>query len=503
MNIEKYMFGSKQIRVLITVAVVFNLSACGGSDDDSSAEGYVKLYNTANNSPAIYLTVDEDFSTSDDDVEVTYNGVPYGDASNTNTIVNGNYFYELSWQDGDSTDSSDLTVVYENGLKINKDAIHFIVISEDILAPSVTTYDIDIIDEEDDVTYDRFNFRILNMHANNEGIDVYLSQADESFNEAEFIGQYGYQALSDNQKFDHDDYIFYVTQAGSTEVLFQSNEINFSYSGQYVIAIRENTGVGSSPYVLDKMSNTLIETFIDADSEAQFNAYNAIKEHELLPDYQGTFSLHLNGVDDTPEVESLKMGELSEPVELDKGDYSVDMTIADDSDLLLKNHLLSLEENTHKTAFFYLDEVEVDDDNDGDVDENGDGIVDEIRLDVHSLVVSNSSRSSIHDHEIKMINLIDNTDFGAFTIYFVRSDETIDTALYKKTVSFADSGSLYLKNNTYQVYVVARDNSSDIILNSFELTLDEDSNEQFMVVETDDTSPTGYKVRMFDQKNNA
>jgi len=499
MNIEKYMLRNKKMKCLMVITAVLSLSACGGSDSDSSADGFVKLYNTTNNSPAVYLTIDEDFATSDDEIEFTYNGVPYGSASNTNTVENGSYFYELAWQDGDSTDSSDLTVVHTDSLKINKDAIHLIVISEDILEPSVTTYDIDIINDDDDMTYDRFNFRILNMHAESEGIDVYISKADETFNEADLIGQFSYQELSVNQKFDQDDYIFYITAAGNSEILFQTNDVNFSYSNQYIIAIRENTGVGASPYMLDKMSNSSIESFIDADSEAQFNAYNAISNHELLPDYQGVFSLFLNGVDDSPEIEALSVGELSSPVELAKGDYSVELTITDENDLLLKNHLLSLEENTHKTAFFYLDEVEVDDDNDGNVDENGDGIVDEIRLDVHSLVVNNSSRNSIYDHEIKMVNLVDSSEFGAFTVYFVRNDETIDTAVYRKAVSFASSELLYLKNNTYQVYVVAKDNSSDIILNAFELTLDEESNEQFMVVEVDEASPTGYKVSLFDQ----
>jgi len=478
---------------------IFSLSACGGSDSDSNAEGYVKLYNTANNSPAIYLTIDEDFSTSDDEIEITYNGVPYGGALNTNNVDNGDYFYELAWQDGDSTDSSDLTSVYEDSLKISGDIIKFIVISEDILAPTVMTYDIDIIDDDDDVTYDRFNFRILNMHPDSEGIDVYVSTADETFNEAELIGQYSYQELSMNQKLDHDDYIVYITKAGNTEVLFQSKDITFSYSGQYIIALRENNGVGSSPYVLDKISSSSIESFIDFNSEAKFNAYNAISEHELMPNYQGQFSLYINGIDNSPEIEALTLGELSQPVALAKGDYSIDILVSDQETSLLKNHLLSLDENMHKTAFFYIDEVEVDDDNDGNVDENGDGIVDEIELNIHSLVVSNSSRNSIYDHEIKIVNLVDSNEFGAVTVYFVRSDETIETTTYKQLVNFASSESLYLKNNTYQVYVVAIDNSSHIILNTFEMILDETSNEQFLIIETDDTQPTGYKVNLFDQ----
>jgi len=486
------------MKFLTVMAAVFSLSACD-SDNESSAEGYVKLYNTANNSPAIYLTIDEDLSTSDDEVEFTYNGVPYGDALNTSSVENGTYFFELSWQDGDSSDINDLTSVYEDSLKISGDTIQFVVMGEDILSPAVMIYEIDIIDDDEDITYDRFNFRILNMHAESEGIDVYLSKADETFNEADFIGQYSYQELSINQKFDQDDYVIYITKAGNNEVLFQSNDIPFAYSGQYILAIRENDGVGSSPYVLDKISNSSIESFIDFNSEAQFNAYNAITEHELLPNYQGQFSLHINGVDESPEIETLSIGELSQPVALAKGDYSLDILIKDQDTTLLKNHLLSLDENMHKTAFFYAEEVAVDDDNDGDVDENGDGIVDEVELDIHSLVVSNSSRNSIYDHEIKIINLVDSDDFTAITLYFVRSDETIETATYKQAVSFASSGSLYLKNNTYQVYAVAVDNSSRIILNSFELILDEASNEQFLVVETDDTQPTGYKVNLFDQ----
>jgi len=337
------------------------------------------------------------------------------------------------------------------------------------------------------------------MHADNESIDIYYSKADETFNEAALIGQYSYQELSINQKLDQDDYVFYITTAGSKEVLFQSNDVSFSYSGQYILAIRENTGVGTSSYILDKVSSTSVESYIDFNSEAKFNAYNAISEHELIANYQGEFSLHIGGVDDSPEIEALPIGELSQPVELAKGDYSLDIFISGQDEQLLKNHLISFAENTHKTAFFYADEVEVDDDNDGDVDEDGDGIVDELQLDIHSLVVTNSSRSSIHDHEIKMVNLVDSDEFSSVTIYFVRSDETIETTTYKHAVGFAASESLYLKNNTYQVYVVGKYNSSDIILNTFELVLDEESKEQFLVVETDETQPTGYKVSLFDQ----
>lgn len=497
MKSEKHVHNIKNVKILLIITVILSLLGCGSSD--SSDSGYVKLYNTANNSPAIYLTIDEDFSTSDDDVEVTYSGVPYGEALYYSQVETGTYFFELAWQDGDSSDSTDLTTVHADNITISGDAIQLIVMSEDVLSPSVMTYNIDIIDEDDDITYDRFNFRVLNMHADSEGIDLYLSKADETFNEASLVGQYAYQELSENIKQDQDDYIFYITKAGNSQVLFQSQEIEFAYSGQYIMAIRENSGVGSSPYILDKVSNTYIESFVDYNAEAKFNAYNAIAPHELLPDYQNNFSLHVNGVDDSIAIENLSFGEVSQPVELAKGDYSIDVLMSGQDEPLLKNHLLSLAENNLETVFLYLDEVAVDDDNDGDVDEDGDGIIDELELNVHSLVVTNSGRSSIYDHEINMVNLVDTDDFSAVTVYFVRHDETIETATYSRSVNFASSNSLYLKNNTYQVYIVARDNSSDIILKAFELVLDEQSNEQFLVIETDESQATGYKVSLFDQ----
>ena len=84
------------------------------------------------------------------------------------------------------------------------------------------------------------------MHPDSEGADIYISRSDETFNEAEIFGGFSNKELSENKKFDQDDYIFYITKSGSDEVLFQSEDINYSYPSQYVMVIRENFGSGSS-----------------------------------------------------------------------------------------------------------------------------------------------------------------------------------------------------------------------------------------------------------------
>jgi len=481
--------------------LLFILLGCDSSDD-SSGDGYVRLYNLSKDSPSIYLTVDENLTEDNDDddhFEQTFSNVAYGDVHTNITLPSNSYQYQLAWQGDDSSDTEDLSVIYEDALTVTEETIQMIVLSDSILSPQVIVHNIPVIDDEDDTTDDLFNVRVLNMHSNQQAVDFYFSKDNESFNEATIIGQYTYQQLSDNQKFAQDDYVFYVTTAGSDEVLFRSNSIPFAYSAQYIMVVKDNLGAGTSPYVLDKVSGSTISEYVDAEAEAQFSAYNAVAIHEQLSDYQEAFALHINGVGDTPAIAFLPYGEMSNTLTLASGDYSLDLTTTEEKTPLLSNHLLSVIENTNKTVFFYAEQEYVDNDNDGNIDENGDGIIDEIDVNIFSLVIENSLLTSIYEHEIEIVNLIQSDEFSQVEVFFVRQDETITSAANHREINYKDSRDISLKNNSYQVFVVAEDNGSAIILNSFELILNEDSTEQFLVLESSSNSPTGYKTTMFSQ----
>lgn len=486
--------------LLLPCIILTALSGCGSDDDDENKVGYINLYNASANAPGIFLTVDEDLDDDNvDEVEITYRSVSYSQASGNYELESQQYFIELAWQDEDSNDRDDLEVVYEGQINITKDEIQFIVLAEDILTPKVLTYSIPVIDDEEDIYDDLFNLRFLNMHPLINSIDIYQSKSDETFNEAQLLGQYQYTELSDNQKLAQDEYVFYITKAGSNEVLYKSHEVSYKYASQYVMVIRENPGVSSSPIVLDRISNTNIVEYPNDGAQAKFRVFNAIKQHPLLPDYQGVFDAYLNGINQSAEVDSLNFGHFSDAIITDKGDYSIALTLPDSAQIIIKNHLLTLTENTDKTVFFYLTEENVDDDGDGDVDENGDGVVDEVEISVYSLVVNNSSRQGVYDHGIQIINFVDDDDFSVVTFYFVRSDEIIDTATNKKSVAYADHQSIILRNNTYTIYAVAKDNSSDILLATSQLILDENSPELFLLLEQDIYSATRYKLSMTQQ----
>jgi hypothetical protein len=493
---------------VLLLASAISLVACGGSDD--SSVGYVKLYNSSKNAPDVILTIDEDLESDDDDdsgnFEVTFNGVEYTNALSNYEIDTDSYFYEMGWQDEDSADRDDLELVAKGQVTVTEDTTQLLVLTGDVASPQVETYSIAVLDDDEDEDNDLFNLRVLNLHPDSEGVDVYMSESDETFNEASLVGNYSYKQLSDNQKFDQDEYIFYITKSGTDEVLFTSDDIDYAYPAQYVMIVRENTGSGASPYALDRMSDSSIVEYLDTQSEARFRAYNAIKEHELISNYSGTFDIYINGVDDEAEITALERGSYSATLVQEKGDYSLDLLIPSTSEPLLSNHLLGLAENTNKTVFFYLNEEDVDHDGDGNVDEDGDGIVDEIEVEIHSLVVENSTRESIYDHQITMINRVDDDDddidFNVVTFYFVRSDETIETALYNRNAVYTQPESIILQNNTYQVFAIAEVDSSEIILSSFELVLNEESDELFFVVEDDKDAPTGFRVEVVKQTEN-
>lgn len=491
--------------ILVTAMIVAGLTACS-SEDDENKVGYLKLYNASANSPGIFLTVDQDLNTQsedDDDVEITYSGVTYGKSSGKHVLDAGDYFVELAWQDQDSAARDDLEMVYQGQVNIARDSTEFIVISDDILTPQVLSYSIPLIEEDSDDDNDLFNIRFLNMNSWPDGIEIYLSKSDQSFNQAQLIGQLNYTELSDNQKFEQDNYKFYLTSTGSDEILYQSAEISYSSSSQYIMAIRANSGVDSSPFILDKISNSTTVEYKHDGSQAQFRVFNAIKPHHLLPDYQGAFDVYLNGIDDAAEISSLSFGAFSEPVITDSGDYSVELTMAGNRSAIVENHLLTLSKNSDRTVFFYLAQQNVDEDNDGNVDEDSDGYVDEIEINVNSLLVETSQRESIFDHEIKIINLVDSKDFDHVGFYFVRSDELIATAAFKRNVAYATAESIVLRNNSYTLYAIAQQDNSDSILATFELVLDPNSPESFVIFEKNDGTSSDYNMVITSQTDDS
>jgi hypothetical protein len=504
MNLNRGVFNKIKSRLPLILVTSLSLTLFGCDSDSSSGTGYIQLYNLSSTAPDIYLTVDQ--YDDDDYDDTTYSGIPFTGITSRLGYDSDTYDIELAWQD--EYNSSDLESIYEEQLVVSDDIVKFVVLTGDVRTPEVIEYEFSIRDDddiEDDSDDEVFNVRLLNMAEDVGSVQLHYSESDESFNEAVLVDQAAYAEMSQNQKIEQDDLIFYITLADSDEVLFESQDISFSYAAEYIMVVRENTGSGTSPFILDILSTSSSTEYSDTNSEAEYRVYNGIVENILLPDYLGVFDFYIDGIDATAEVSSLAFGEFSESIVSTSGDFSMSLVAPVADTTIIKNHLLSLTENTDTTVFFYLLEEAVDEDGDNDVDENGDGIVDEYEISINSLVVNNSQSNSIYSHQVKVVNLIDedeiSDDFSNIKVYFVLSDETIATAGQSVGAVFATPASVQLLNNTYEVYVIGQLESSDVILSSTELVLGESSQDQFLILQKDDSSATGYKMVFANQAN--
>ena len=210
-------------------------------------------------------------------------------------------------------------------------------------------------------------------------------------------------------------------------------------------------------------------------------------EHDLLPDFSDEISLDLVGNNDDLMVDMLAKGEFSVPQEIAFGDYALDITAIGYDAPFADNYLLSMSPNVDTTVFVYHREVEVE-------NEQSDEL--ETELFVNVMPVENSQRISLYDHQIKVINLVD--DFSRLSVYFVRSNETVDTANYYVETSSASPRTITLPNNTYDVSVLGSENQSDLLLSFDQISLDADSGDLFLVIEED--AEQGYKMSWHSQK---
>lgn len=480
--------------------LLFALSGCSGSNEEAEP-GYIKLYNASTNAPGIYLTVDENLDTDEDDeIEVTYSPVAYTSVGANNALEPDQYFIELAWQNEESLERSDLEIIYEDRVQIDSDKIKFITLTGDVRTPEVLTFDIDVLDDEEDDDNDLFNIRLLNINSEIQSVDLYMSKDNETFNEAELVGTVNYQNLSDNIKIEQDQYIFYITLPGSTDVIFTSVDVSYTFVTQYIIVLRENIGVGSSPFSIDNIGINGVTALDDVNAEAKYSFYNGIGETEYLEGYQGAIDIEVRN---QVTVEGLEQGQFSASTITSNGDYAFNVISSDTDASFIIGALLSLKENADSTVFLYGKDEPIDEDGDGDYDENDDGIIDGYETIIKSLTLTKSDSTSIYDHGIRVINLVvGNEDFSRVTFYFVLNDELISTAENRLSVLEENSGLISLLNNTYDVYAVVTVDGTDIIVDQQVLELNEESKELYLIFEETPSTSSGYEMTFLNQQKN-
>lgn len=437
------------------------LAACGGgsdSSDTSYSEAYIQFYNGSSNSPSTELYLDSDF----------LGASSYGDATSLFTLDSGNGEFSLLWEDADGTETtvSELELNLRNGYKT------LLMMTGDFDDPDISEFRFERSELED-----QFYLYALSSLNDGSSFDLYISEEGAPFSEANFVlnlnyldfqqGQY-WNAVDDAFAWDEGDYVLYLTNPGEQDVIFESQAIGFDFSTDYVLVVRNTTGANDSNLVIDVILNsTNITANQDVEATSQFRVYSALSEDR---------ELDITLTADTTESyeQAVSGGELSDFTTVTFGDYQITAQDNSDASAGFNNRLLTLNQGASKTILIFEDENQS----------------------LTSIEVTDSTLPQTFEHEVNIANLL--PEFAEVDIYFVRDDETIETADYKTTsLDYADARSITLPNDYYSIVVVYEDNlGTDTLLYRSEV-LDFTGDDVLMItVEVDADAGTGYRARL-------
>lgn len=397
-----------------------SLVGCGGSSDSSSEDypdAYLQFYNGSSNSPSTEIIVDDTLLGSSS----------FGDATSLYSFEAGTRELELQWEDADGQETS----VIEMDVDLSDGHKTMLFMSGDFEAPDITEFKFQRSELEE-----AFYLYNLNLSDAQQNYDLYVSDEGATFADAHFISTLVYTVVEQGEHWDSDDdvnafpegeYVFYLTEPGSTDILFQSQSINFNFASDYMVVVRNTTGANDSNIVLDVILNsTNITANQDVEATSQFRIYSALST-------QSSMNVSLAANSEEQVRQDVDGGEITSFVEVPFGDYQISAVI-EGSELSFDNRLLTLNQGESKTLLIFEGENQ----------------------ELTSIEVSDSNLPQTFEHEVNIANLL--SEYSDIDIYFVRDDETIETADYKMTsLDYADARSITIPNDYYSVVAVYED----------------------------------------------
>lgn len=448
-------------RALLSGSIaLFGLSACGSSESSNSdySYAYVQFYNASPNGANVEMReIDGD----------SLGSAQFGDATSLFSMEDGDIELEFIRTDSDDQEVyiDELTVDLRNGYKT------IVVMSGDFSSPTFTTYTF-----ERETLEDHFRLFALSVAVDESSYDFYMSESGDPFEAAHFLGtvttgnaaelEY-WDTDDDSDDFDEGEYTIYLTQPGSEDVIFESQTVNFAYSTEYILTLRDVSGAIQNGMVVDTILNSSTVTALtDVEADSQYRIYNST---EIDTELNVTFG----GNTDEEDVSfTLAAGEISEFSAIRYGDYRVTVSDPSNSSLALTNKLITLNQGESKAILIYS------------VDNK-----------LGAATFLESGLPQAYDKTVNFINLV--SDYDDVDFYLVRNDETIDTAEYDlQNLEFAESASRVLPSDYYEVIAVYEDdNDEQILLDRTSLFGFTEEKNYIVSVEPANTS-TGYEIKI-------
>lgn len=446
------------MRIFFTVSALGSLimlTGCGGSSSEETSatytSSYIQLYNGSANSTSTRLLL-----TDSDDSTVLAGSAVYTDATSLVSYTPASYDISLSRLNSDGDDISML----DSSITLRQSYKHLLLLAGDYSSPELLTLQF----LRDDSLTDSFKLYVVSLLPDDSSYDVYLSTSDTGFDDATLAATLNYSQISSVLEFDRGNYIIYLTEAGSRDILFQSSKYNFEYLTEYVLVPRIASGPLEGNIAVDVINNTTtVGNLTDRTAQAQFRLYNSV-------DSAGRSDIYL---DEGLAVMSLTADSLSDYVELAAKDYRLSAT-DEQGQSFLNNALLTLNQGESKAVVLYQNAAAA----------------------TAVMVIEESNTPQIYDFDINVVNTI--FDYSALSVYFVPANETVDTTEYSITsVNSGAQKEINLPDGEYTIFLLyTDDNKNKTLLAESELQAFVAGSNYLLVAEPDSNSSSGYKLSL-------
>ena len=439
-------------KTALTTSLLATLTACSGDDSSSSKSGYIQLYNGSYNSPYTRLFIED----------AERSGTDFGGVTTRHNYSANNY--DVSFKYLDANDS--YITISEKAVSVKDDMTQLWVMNGDFSEPTFSELSVPTGSDEGAV-----NLGFFNIAGENISFDVYLANDDGLFETAELIASPRYLNELALQSFDEGYYTLYLTQSGSTDVLFESASIYLNDDASYVAMIRSSYATEEHGITLDLVtSSNTVTTLKHQNAQGQLRFINTIDDYP-----QTSFSATRGSASSTSQVTA--NDSYSNYIELAPNSYSIAM-LDEQGNAIVDNFLLTLEREQSNVGVFYKDKD----------------------YGPRMMTVKETLTPSSYSHKVTVVNLIDSYAGQNITdvdVVFTLNGETVDDAKnIIDGIDQYDQEDQVVDNEIYTTYVLYEDNGQQIVLmQQGDMDFSQEGN-YILILEHDETTSTGYKMTL-------
>ncbi|MCL1038689.1 DUF4397 domain-containing protein [Shewanella submarina] len=448
------------VNLILAMGVVLSVVGCSDSDKEEPKKqvAYVQYYNASPDSTSTNLVLKSK----------KYTSVNFGQAIQRFAVTTGSNEVSVTGKNAENKDVS----FHKQDVTFAAGDNHLYVLAGDYAKTDFVDikFTTDKLDKENDNEDKKTYMQVLGAHVSKSTakLGIYIGKKEDGFSSAKFLGQAEYKGVTESQILETGKYVVYLTKAGSNEPFYTTAEVNLNAKTVYKLLVRPGFGAATEGIKLDAVSGgKSVSSLPDINEKVQFRVYNGFEETDKV-------KAELKGKSgESHEVEVARWA-ISSFTPAKFGDYDVEISDAATGNTLLNNLLVTYNQSDSKSILLYPDAEDK----------------------LKATVIEHSLTPRSYQYSIQLLNLAAGTK--GLEVYFVRGNETVETAKYKVTKwDFTKNLSITLPRDSYTVTVIKRENDNTLnLLHRQALQLKD--NLDFTLVLTPDESQTwGYRLVAF------